>query len=859
MAEESIQGLTVKVGLDDNLFTQGVAGLNKSMAVLKSEFNATSANLKNFGSSTDQLKAKSEYLANSMELQRAKITALRDAYEKSKAQTGEFSNATQNLSIKLNNAISSYSKTEASLKNVDAELKKTNDDSKKITFKEFANNTSTSIEGARSKIATLRNAFIGITATLAGAGGLIQFTEGAIQAGDNAYKLSQKLHVSTTEAAGLNKMLSIAGVDAQPVISTFTKLDKAIDSQAASSEKSKASALDLQKAHLDVDKATKNLNDTMAKYPKNSTQVQSAQLALATANEKLQKTMGSGEQLTNATAIALDKYGVKLTDAQGKLLPIPKQLDALAAGYKKASDAGNEEAFTADILGAKGQQLIPLLENYTEAKNEAAKVKGIGIDPEQAHQTAEELKVLKLQVAATGGVMAKALIPVVQEILPPLIKLFQNLTVEIKAHKSDLDNLIKTSINIGEALASKVMPVLKAVFDFTMSHETVVRNLSVGVAALWGVLGAGKGIVGIFTGINKTVSETSKFMDNFTKIGAKLKDTFNTVKNNGMLFINNIKSIGSTCVETASKMGTFIAGIIKSGAEAVVSGGKIAISFIGNIIKTGAEAVIAGAKIVGNFIASLVTTGAEAVASGAKIAASFIANIVATGVQSIIAAGRIGLVTAAQWLLNAAMAANPIGLVVIGLAALGTALVVAYNKSETFRNIVNGAFNSVVNTAEWVVGGVVGAWDRAWSGIQSIGARIKSFLSGIFDFKLPHIPVPHFDITGQLSLVPPSVPHIEFGGWYAKGGIFSSPQVVGVGDATSPEAVVPLDRLQGFINNAVQKNGDKNSKQSLTVNVVLQNGKTIAEYIIDDINELQSKQADTDGRNRGYDPIWTNI
>jgi phage-related protein len=47
--------------------------------------------------------------------------------------------------------------------------------------------------------------------------------------------------------------------------------------------------------------------------------------------------------------------------------------------------------------------------------------------------------------------------------------------------------------------------------------------------------------------------------------------------------------------------------------------------------------------------------------------------------------------------LNAAMAANPVGLVVVAIAALAAGLVYAYKKSETFRNIVDGAFEAVGN------------------------------------------------------------------------------------------------------------------------------------------------------------------
>ena len=51
--------------------------------------------------------------------------------------------------------------------------------------------------------------------------------------------------------------------------------------------------------------------------------------------------------------------------------------------------------------------------------------------------------------------------------------------------------------------------------------------------------------------------------------------------------------------------------------------------------------------------------------------------------------------TAVQTALNIVLAANPIGLIILAVVGLVAALVVAYKKSETFRNIVNSAFRSI--------------------------------------------------------------------------------------------------------------------------------------------------------------------
>lgn len=79
--------------------------------------------------------------------------------------------------------------------------------------------------------------------------------------------------------------------------------------------------------------------------------------------------------------------------------------------------------------------------------------------------------------------------------------------------------------------------------------------------------------------------------------------------------------------------------------------------------------------------------------------------------------------TAAQLLLNGALRANPIGLVVTALTLLGAALVLAYKKSDTFRRIVDKA---------WAVisGSVKFAWERV----------IKPALSAFRDFVTKTLP-----------------------------------------------------------------------------------------------------------------------
>ena len=139
---------------------------------------------------------------------------------------------------------------------------------------------------------------------------------------------------------------------------------------------------------------------------------------------------------------------------------------------------------------------------------------------------------------------------------------------------------------------------------------------------------------------------------------------------------------------------------------------------------------------------------AQTVALKAMYAGEFLKSIVQQGVQvgrttamwvaqkGAMVAGKVatGAYTAAQWLLNAALDANPIGLIVVAIGALVAALVIAYNKSETFRNFIDslwaGIQNAVGSVVDWFQSSLVPAFEAAWAGIQNaVGAVVSWFQS----------------------------------------------------------------------------------------------------------------------------------
>lgn len=180
---------------------------------------------------------------------------------------------------------------------------------------------------------------------------------------------------------------------------------------------------------------------------------------------------------------------------------------------------------------------------------------------------------------------------------------------------------------------------------------------------------------------------------------------------------------------------------------------------------------------------------------------------------------------AAQWLLNAAMTANPIGLVVLAIVALIAIFVLAWKHSATFRAIVTGALNGVLAVARavagwftgtfapWISGvwskfssgavaaknGVVSAFNAVVGFVKGLPGRISSAASGMWNgitsafrsainwiigrwnglhFSIPGVDthIPGVGKVGGFTLSTPDIPYL------AQGGTAISPGLAVVGD-----------------------------------------------------------------------------
>ncbi|MFJ8760850.1 phage tail tape measure protein [Streptomyces cyaneofuscatus] len=145
-------------------------------------------------------------------------------------------------------------------------------------------------------------------------------------------------------------------------------------------------------------------------------------------------------------------------------------------------------------------------------------------------------------------------------------------------------------------------------------------------------------------------------------------------------------------------------------------------------LATTAAAFMSGVQWVREYGAWLLPLGVAVAGLTLTMNASAIATGAVTAVFSIYR----GVILAAaavtrgyaivQGILNAVMSANPIGLIITGIAALVTLLVVAYNRSDTFRAIVQATWAGI--QAGWTVlwGALKTGFAGLMTGLQAIGA-----------------------------------------------------------------------------------------------------------------------------------------
>ena len=324
--------------------------------------------------------------------------------------------------------------------------------------------------------------------------------------------------------------------------------------------------------------------------------------------------------------------------------------------------------------------------------------------------------------------------------------------------------------------------------------------------------------------------------------------------------LNELKIVGMELVEAAAPMIKTLADMLKTAI------GNIRKWWEGlsplaqeTIVKAGAIAAAVGPVLI--VVSKLMGAVSDIMTLGPKLL------------------GVIDTVKTAVTALWGVLAANPIAAVIAAVAALVAGFIYLWNTSEEFRQFWINLWESIKQIAGTVGQALIKAWQNVtatatslWTGLKdklfgiwdSVKSKAESIWNGITDFirntiekiknffnfkwELPKIPLPHFKIEGDFSIVPPRVPHITVD-WYKKamenGMILNSPTIFGAsgnkllggGDA-GPEAVVGVDSLRKMIASAVSSAGS--GARQLTV--ILELDRTQLARAVYDMNTAEMQR-----------------
>lgn len=136
--------------------------------------------------------------------------------------------------------------------------------------------------------------------------------------------------------------------------------------------------------------------------------------------------------------------------------------------------------------------------------------------------------------------------------------------------------------------------------------------------------------------------------------------------------------------------------------------------------------------LVTGIVVAVLALAAGVLAVNAALAVASAAQAVWNGLQ-LVGKAATAAYTAAQWLFNAAMTANPIGLVIVAVVALIAGFVLLWTKCDGFRQFFIDMANTI--SAVWATawGAIKSAASAVLDWIKSAASAVGSFISGVWD------------------------------------------------------------------------------------------------------------------------------
>lgn len=481
--------------------------------------------------------------------------------------------------------------------------------------------------------------------------------------------------------------------------------------------------------------------------------------------------MGQGTQATEKQQKILQKLGFTSTevaermqqDSKGMILDLLESINKLPKAEQEAAISGyfgKESLATVAVLAGN---LDNLKDQFNKVGDAAAYTGSMEAEyATRAATSANNVQLLENRFTALKIQLGTYLLPILNTVLGVL-----STGIDVLAMMADGADGAFGQISDVVGVAAGVVD---GFFQGLLDGKGIVESLE---AALQESLG-----VGIPPAFTETLEQAKGVLEYLGETG---QNTFRNIKQvieeNEPAFQSVLQLAGDLkdrLFEAFDKAKPAITFISETALPAIVDGLLTVVGGAADVLDkftqwdgflptvTGIAAAIAGFKLAKMVTEITKVTKAMTLLTAAKIkdkAETIYLNALyakdavlkaASTVKTIAQTAATNAAAVAQGVLNAVMSANPIMLIVIAIGALVAGLVVAYKKSETFRNVVNKAFESIKNVVGNVLA-VVGAffkqawkvikdtWDsfkpyfeRIWNALKTIFSIVANVLGGFF-------------------------------------------------------------------------------------------------------------------------------
>lgn len=529
---------------------------------------------------------------------------------------------------------------------------------------------------------------------------LNSFKDDNISVTDAANQLAGAANASATDVSEMKFALSSVSAVAAGVGLSFKDTNTALAELAQNGLKGQDAGTSLKTMLLNLSPSTKSAADMMDS------------LGLATKNVGaayqwlVDRGIKPASHSSKDVDAALQKLAKIQAGAGASASKVKKEYQELAKNSGFASSAFYDQHGKLKSLSEISGLLHDRLKNLTEEQRQYALKTMFGTDAIRA------ANILYKEGAKGADDMAKSISKIkASEVAEQKMK---NLKGTIEQLKGSLET---AGITIGYALLPALSKITKAVqkavdwfnhlspaTQHFLAISAGVVTASFGIAAAMGAMtmaigGGISAVAKLVGGFKQLVKFKGLISDKmFAGMGAK-----NAIKLKASLAWDGVKSGLGKIGSAAKKLGSafkWAAHLTWAGVQKALSGIKIAgkatrnaFVWTGKVMLTGAKKAIEGigtaARVSGRWIGTMTKAAFDFGKTSAIWAAQKL-KILAVAAAEKISAAATKAWAFAQRILNLAMKANPIGLVITAVSTLAIGLVALYKHSKKFRDFVNG-------------------------------------------------------------------------------------------------------------------------------------------------------------------------